>query len=70
LLPDALRESERNLRRYSFLTDVSVGSQIVNAHEVDIHVNTEDQWTTKPNISWNRVRGSRTLDIGIEEEIF
>lgn len=70
LEPDLMRESERNLRRYTFLTDVSVRSRRINDQEADLFVNTEDQWTTKPNLSWGSTRGSRILDIGIEEENF
>ncbi len=67
---DLMRESERNLRRYAFLTDVSVRSRLINDKEADLFVDTEDQWTTKPSLSWGTTRGSRTFDIGIEEENF
>ncbi len=70
LLPDLVRESERNLRRYRFLTDVSVKAVRVNDRESDLHVSTEDQWTTLPSFSWGKTRGARTFDAGIAEENF
>jgi outer membrane protein assembly factor BamA len=70
LEPDLMHESERNLRRYTFLTDVSVRSRVINDQEADLFVNTEDQWTMKPSLSWGTVRGARTLDVGVEEENF
>ena len=70
LIPDLMRESERNLRRYTFLTDVTLRSKRVNNEEVDLYVRTEDQWTTKPTLSWGQTKGSRTFDIGLEEENF
>jgi hypothetical protein len=70
LLPDLVRESERNLRRYRFLTEVSIKPLRVSNDETDVYVNTEDQWTLKPSLSWGKTRGTRTLDIGIEDENF
>jgi hypothetical protein len=70
LIQDLIRESERNLRRYRFLTEVSIKPQRVSNDEVDLSVNTEDQWTTKPSFSWGKTRGARTMDLGIEEENF
>jgi outer membrane protein assembly factor BamA len=67
---DLLRESERNLRRYAFLTEVSIKPDRVSNEEVDLSVNTEDQWTTKPSFSLGKTRGARNVTIGIEEENF
>jgi outer membrane protein assembly factor BamA len=67
---DLLDESERNLRSFSFLTDVSVEAIPVNESEADVIVHTEDQWTTNPKISFGQSGSDRTLDFGIEESNF
>ena len=70
LQPDLLRESERNLRRYTFLTEVSIKQLRVSDREVDLLVNTEDQWTLKPSFSWGKTRATRTVTVGIEDQNF
>lgn len=67
---DLIRESERNLRRYAFLTDVSIDVLRVDQDEVDLYVNTEDQWTTTVDLSMGKTRGYRSFDIGFQEENF
>lgn len=58
--PDVLYESERNLRRLSFLHD---NSRIVTVARddgrVDVVVRTRDVWTTRPNVSLRR-EGNQT----------
>ncbi len=68
--PDLLRESERNLRRYAFLTEVSVDAKQINEREVDLYVSTEDQWTTQVNLSFGSTRGQRAYALGFGEENF
>lgn len=67
---DLLKECERNLRRYGFLTSASVESVPVSRDEVDVYVRTEDQWTLNLSLSYGQSRGSRTYDLGFQENNF
>jgi outer membrane protein assembly factor BamA len=67
---DLLLESERNLRQFAFLTDVSLKIVQINEKEADLIVQTEDQWTTNLKLSFGNTGGNRTWDIGIEETNF
>lgn len=65
-----MKESERNLRRYPFLTDVSITTAKTDDGQVDVSVKTEDQWTTRLIFSAGKSRGYRNLDFGLEEDNF
>jgi hypothetical protein len=67
---DVIRESERNLRRYAFLTDVRIEVRKTSGDSVDVYVNTEDQWTTKANITLGKSRGYHDYDFGFQEDNF
>lgn len=67
---DLMEESERNLRKYSFLTDVKVRSEVVGPNLVDVFVHTEDQWTTEVNVSAGKSAGFTTYDFDIQEANF
>jgi outer membrane protein assembly factor BamA len=67
---DLLQESERNLRRFAFLTDVSLKVVPISENEADLIVQTEDQWTTNLKLSFGTAGGERVWDFGIEESNF
>lgn len=67
---DVIRESERNLRKYAFLTDVRIEVRKTSGDSVDVFVNTEDQWTTKANITLGKSRGYHDYDFGFQEDNF
>ena len=67
---ELLRESERNLRAYSFLTDVSIRAVRVDDKHVDVLVNTEDQWSTNVLLSLGKSKGAQDFDLGIHEQNF
>jgi hemolysin activation/secretion protein len=67
---DLMIESERNLRRFAFLTDVSFKVIPINDNEADLIVHTEDQWTTNVKLSFGTAGQHRIWDIGIEESNF
>jgi len=62
-----LAESERILRRRSYLYEVAITP--VNAHDgsVDLNVLTRDVWTLKPGISASRTGGKNKFGIELEE---
>lgn len=67
---DIMKESERNLRKYSFLGEVTIESRVVGANQVDLYVHTEDQWTLELNASAGTSAGYRKFDFDIQESNF
>lgn len=67
---DLLRESERNLRHYGFLTSAHIEAVPVSSSEADVYVRTEDQWTLNINLSYKQSRGAQTYDLGFAENNF
>lgn len=67
---DLLMESERNLRKYNFLGDVSVEKRIVGPGIADLYVHTEDQWTLQFDISAGKSAGYSTYHFNVEESNF
>lgn len=67
---DLLKESERNLRRYGFLTSAHIDAVPVNPDEADVYVTTEDQWTLNIYLSYKQSRGAQTYDLGFAENNF
>lgn len=69
--PDVLYESERNLRRLSFLHD---NTRIVTLPRddgrVDVVVRTRDVWTTRPSVSLSREGNQTTGRFSFNEENF
>src|SRR5437867_9246265 len=58
--PDVLYESERNLRRLSFLHENTRIETVPRADgRVDVVVHTRDVWSTRPSVSFKR-EGDRT----------
>lgn len=68
--PDLLKESERNLRKYGFLSSATIEVRPVDNSAADLYVSTEDQWTLKINLSFKKSKGSRTYDLGFGESNF
>src|SRR5207237_10018108 len=67
---DILEESERNLRRYSFLGDVKIDSKVVSPGRIDLFAHTEDQWTTRVNLSAGKSAGFSTFNFSVDESNF
>jgi len=67
---DLIAESERNLRRHSFLDDVRIDSKVIGSGKVDLYVHTEDQWTTQVDLSFGKSSGFSTFQFAIEESNF
>jgi hypothetical protein len=67
---DLLRESERNLRKNKFLDNVRIETVPVGPNQQDIHVHTEDQWTTQLNVSAGGGSGYSEWGMSIEESNF
>ncbi|WP_162299966.1 BamA/TamA family outer membrane protein [Kineobactrum sediminis] len=68
--PARLRESERILRRLSFIYDASVRPWRVCGDEVDIEVITRDIWTFTPMLSVGRKGGENSFAIGFRDANF
>jgi len=67
--PDVLYESERNLRRLSFLHDnTRIETVPRDDGRVDVVVHTRDIWTTKPSISIKRQGNETTGRLSFFEE--
>ncbi|MFQ6082993.1 MAG: BamA/TamA family outer membrane protein [Candidatus Aminicenantia bacterium] len=68
--PELIEESERNLRRYSFLKSVKIKPEFRDDHKVDISVITEDQWTTGLDIRFKKFKGYSEYGIYLHESNF
>lgn len=69
---DLIEESARNLRQLSFVGHVKIealhrSNGKTQRDTVDLVVNTEDQWTTTPDVLIDRRGGLSRLGIGLEE---
>jgi len=66
--PEALYESERNLRRLSFLhPNSSIEAVPRDDGRVDVIVHTRDAWTTRPDFSLKREGNRTTGRFGLKE---
>ncbi|MBT8100113.1 MAG: hypothetical protein KJO82_10200, partial [Gammaproteobacteria bacterium] len=65
--PQKLAESERLLRKTRYIGDVDIRPVRLNDGIVDILVNTTDDWTLKPSLSFGREGGVNTAGVGVEE---
>ncbi|MDH3267020.1 MAG: hypothetical protein OEM25_08650, partial [Gammaproteobacteria bacterium] len=60
-------ESERILRKNSYLFDARIKPTMVEAGVVDLTVHTRDVWTLNPDISLSRSGGENRTKIGLED---
>ncbi len=64
---DLLEESERRLRRLSYLGEAEIVVQEVAADSVDVQVITHDQWSTLVSTIFDRGGGRTTVGAALEE---
>jgi hemolysin activation/secretion protein len=64
---EQIDESERNLRALPFIKDAVVMSQPNSDGTVDLHVRTQDSWTTQPQFDVSSEGGQSTYSAGFEE---
>lgn len=65
-----IEESERLLRGYGYLYDVSIRPVAYRDGVVDIEVATRDSWSLDPAIKFTRQGGANTSGIGLRENNF
>ncbi len=65
-----IAESERLLRRNSFLAEATIRPTALNDGKVDLTVFTRDNWTLFPKLDYTRGGGERESTIGIEDSNF
>jgi outer membrane protein assembly factor BamA len=65
--PDLVDESERNLRRYSFLRRVKITPTEQPDGTVDLNVHTKDTWTLEPQLDFSRVGNQSRVKMGVVE---
>lgn len=65
--PRKLSESERLLRKQSYLYDADISAQLNCDGNVDVKVVTRDLWTLLPEISFSRSGGENKSSIGFRE---
>lgn len=63
-----LEESERILRRKSYLFDASITPIENDDGTVDLHVETRDNWTLIPEVKFSSTGGESESSIGFEEQ--
>lgn len=63
-----IEESERLLRSYPFLYDVSIRPVAYRDGVVDIEVRTRDTWTLQPGVSFSRSGGSNRTGFLLKEQ--
>jgi hypothetical protein len=64
---DLIEETERNLRRFSFLRHVHIIEVPGGNNTIDLEVRTSDTWTLEPQANFNRIGGKNNTKIGIVE---
>ena len=65
--PRLLEESERILRNNRYLRDASITAKETGTF-VDINVETNDTWSTKPSISFDKKADTSRTKLGLEED--
>ncbi len=65
--PEAIAQTERNLRALVFLRDARIETQPVNDDTVDVRVLTFDCWTTVPEIRFGRIGNRWVWTLGASE---
>jgi hypothetical protein len=66
--PEALAQTERNLRALTFLRDARIETHSGEDGKVDIRVITYDAWTTVPQIRFSKVGNKIVWGIGAAEQ--
>lgn len=67
VLVHVIEETERVLRSYRFLYDVSIVPVAFHDGIVDIEVRTRDTWSLQPGVSASRTGGSNRTNVGFTE---
>jgi len=62
-----LRDSERNLRALDFLTSASIKASAPHDGVVDVLVETQDAWTTTPNVDFSNEGGRSLYDVSVTQ---
>jgi len=62
-----LAESERNLRKQRYIKSASIKPYLLCGNSVSVRVNTQDNWTLTPGVSFSRQGGNNNSGIAIEE---
>jgi hypothetical protein len=65
--PEALAQTERNLRALVFLRDARIETHPTEQDEVDVRVITYDAWTTVPQIRFSKVGNKILWGVGAAE---
>lgn len=65
--PEALAQTERNLRALGFLKSASVTASPPHDGVVDVVVVTQDSWSTEPALSFGSAGGSGTWEMDVTE---
>ncbi|MEO0364034.1 MAG: BamA/TamA family outer membrane protein [Pseudomonadota bacterium] len=63
----AIEESERVLRRNSYIYDVVIDATQVSDTEIDIRVETRDNWTLFPQLGFSQQGGQTEYLLGVQE---
>src|SRR5262249_16696961 len=63
-----IAETERNLRKLSYLFDASIRVVSLDGQYVNVQVETRDVWTLNPGMSFDRKGGANTWEYEIQEE--
>jgi hypothetical protein len=66
--PEKLAETERNLRRLDFLSEVAITTTTQPDGTVDILVRTSDAWTTDPSLDFSHQSASRTYSASVTQK--
>ncbi|MFM9726196.1 hypothetical protein ACKI1L_37355, partial [Streptomyces scabiei] len=65
--PKKLSESERLLRKQSYLYDADISGELNCDGDINVNVATRDLWTLLPEISFSRTGGENKSSIGFRE---
>lgn len=65
--PDLIEETERNLRRFSFLRRARISTEETTDGKVNVVVHSKDTWTLEPQADFSRVGNRSKSKIGIVE---
>ncbi len=68
--PALLRETERNLRKYSAIRSATIRTEPAGTNEVDVVVSTEDAWTTALGVTASRTGGRLRAGVSGQERNF
>ncbi|MEL6214825.1 MAG: hypothetical protein AAFQ99_04010 [Pseudomonadota bacterium] len=67
LTAQSIEETERVLRRNSYIFDVLIDADRVSEDEVDITVETKDNWTLFPQLGFSQQGGQTEYLLGVQE---